>query len=240
MQSILNNCLLVFAVFIGFVGSAQAQAPVRAQLIGAFNERMNPDVKVSGPVVVGVSSKAVFDGSALKFLAIYPTDDLETVCLTVESHDGVYTSRNEFHLENSVSGHPVLLPYDSSQYIKKLASEYTDRTLALKAVPYPCAHVENAAKVLPLQRVDHLNADALRFYINAQTATDIFISSKQTEGLCHPVQGRHTNFDHICEIDLPTASKGTAADVRIRIDRERFGRELPAAEVIVMRRTAVQ
>ncbi|MFA7670170.1 MAG: hypothetical protein WCX93_12550, partial [Burkholderiaceae bacterium] len=74
-----------------------------------------------------------------------------------------------------------------------------------------------------------------RFYINSIGATDIYISTASTEGSCRPVQGRQTSFDHVCQIGLPPASSGAiASETIVRIDRERYGRELPSAEVLVL------
>lgn len=225
--------LLLLIASASHAGLVVAQPPAQAALKGVFNERMNPDVVVSGSVVVGVSSSASFDGAALGTLAVFPPPGLETVCLTVESHDGVYTSRNEYTVPAGLAGDvPVRLPYDHSRYLAEL-SGYADRALALKAVPAACAESGDGLAVLPVQRHDQPATGDLRFYVNAIGATDIFISAGAHEGRCQPVSGRQTSFDHICSIALPPPAEVASRNVVVRVERERYGRELPTAEVVV-------
>lgn len=231
-----RGSLFLFSSMIcaSWVGVVAAQLPAQAELKGAFNERMSPDVVVSGAVVVGVSSAAHFDGGSLAALAVFPSPGMGTVCLTVETHDGVYTSRNEYAIPQGLNARvPVRLPYERSRYLGEL-SQYQDHGLALKATPGGCSDETAGGRVLPLQRIDQLGNRDLRFYINAIGATDIFISTEEREGYCQPVSGRQTSFDHICQIALPTDADTAQRHITVRVDRERYGRELPSATVIVL------
>jgi hypothetical protein len=228
--------LFTFATALAcWPGWAVAQKVVRAELVGAFNERLNPDVVVSGSVVVGVSSTASFDGAGLTQLAVYPVARPTLVCLTVESHDGVYSARNEYAVSGDVSaGAPVQLPYDSSKYLQELAG-YADQSIALRATQSPCADAVRATAVLPLQRMGHLAERALRFYVNSMGATDVFISTDTDEGSCRLVPGRQTSFDYLCEISMPDLTDANSTPLRVRVERERYGRPLPVAEVEILR-----
>ncbi|MFW8567081.1 hypothetical protein [Orrella sp. 11846] len=225
---------LLTAILAFFSVAAMSQVLSKGELKGSFNEQYNRDVKVSGSVIVGVSYDAHFDGKSLASLIVFPKPEHETVCLSVESNDGSYTSRNEFKLPQSLdSGSPVLLPYGYSQHLEELAREYTDPNLALKATPHSCDEASNTEVVLPLHTDHELNTNILRVYVNTLNATDVFISTGNVHGSCQPIEKQRTNFDHVCSIALP--SNPASDKTSVIVERERFGRELPVTEVVVVR-----
>lgn len=227
-------CICAVLAFLSY--PVMAQSPPRAQLKGAFNERMTPDVVVGGAVIVGMSIDTAFDGAALGSLAVHSTEGLQTVCLTVQSQDGVYSARNEYVFPSGLeSGQPILLPYEYSRFLDIL-SDYKDESLAFKAASGPCDQTESNA-LLAVQRANNAgvtSALSLRFYVNAFGATDVFIRTDQEDGTCRPVQGLQTSFDHICRIALPAATGSGMHAIHVHIERERYGRELPPTEVRVL------
>ena len=230
-KQFINASILLCAVLSPFAPNfVLAQSPIQAVLKGDFYERMNPDVDVSGSVLVGISTGDSFNGTDLKALAISATGSVDAVCLTVQSIDGVYASRNEYTISSlNDMTITVRLPYDQSAFLDEL-TRYRDGELALAVYEGGCNQGKTDLRAIPVARLDALTTKDLRIYVNSLGATDVFVGVDQVEGHCRLVTGRSTLFDHICDIDLALL-KPSAEGHRVLIERERFGRVLPSTSV---------
>lgn len=203
-----------------------------------FWESVQPDVDVSGMVVVGLTSQSMVSGRDLPRIEIRPPHNMagRDVCLTVQSRDGVYFSRNTYVLPTTIDDNAINLPYDQSRELA-LLRKYPARHLGIAVTEGDCA---NPGKRLLKPYAPNEPADGrLDVMINGLGATDVFYSVSKTavNGVCDALRdGRTTVFDFWCRISVPHATN--AQDMKIRIERERYGRELAPATLIVMGRNS--
>lgn len=215
---------LAGSLLVALTGGTMAAPPLEAELVGAFFETEQVDVAVSGSVVVGVTSTAVQGGSSVDNLLVLHAAGEAQVCLTMLSRDGVYYSRNTFRLPEAGAGQAVRLPYRSN--LRDRLGSYAATDLAMRASAGSCEQGGNLYYVLGA--VGGQAPAAIRVFVNSFGATDVFYRSEaqDLEGACTPIsEGRRTSFDHWCDIPWP---KGVAERVEVGIDRERYGREMPA------------
>jgi hypothetical protein len=218
---------------IAIAPMAFAGQPHVAQVVGKFVETLHSDVNVSGSVVVGVASNQTGGGHAVQNLRLYnartPTNG--QICLSLQSRDGVYSSRNTFSLPKESAGAMVLVPYDRSAHLDKL-SAYGPNELAVRANAGSCEgkagneyFVMDAAGTKP--------PAAIRVYLNSFGASDVFFRMKGAAAAeCRPVtEGRRTSFDYWCDIPWP---RGGNERLEVEIQRERYGRELPAVSLSLL------
>lgn len=212
------------AVLAVLPGVAMPAPPLEAELVGAFFETEQVDVAVSGSVVVGVTSTAVQGGKSVDNLLLLHAAGDPQVCLTMLSRDGVYYSRNTFRLPDAGAGQAVRLPYRSS--LRDRLGNYDAADLAMRASTGSCEHSTNMYYVLG--SASGQTQGAIRVFVNSFGATDVFYRSEARglEGTCTPItEGRRTSFDYWCDIPWPD---GGAERVDVGIERERYGREMPA------------
>jgi hypothetical protein len=219
--------VLLAAALLPF--AAHAAPPYLARLVGPFHETESVDVKVSGSVVVGVASINAVGGKAVQSLQLLnkPTPPNRLVCLTLQSRDGVYYSRNTFELPAESEDKAVALPYDRSSRLGTLA-KYGREDLAIRASAGPCERSANEYYVLDASA--ERPAELIRVFVNSFGATDVFHASGSAGKpvACKPIgAGRRTSFDYWCDIPWPPG--GEPFDVRIL--RERFGRDMPAVSL---------
>lgn len=215
---------LAGSLLAALTGAAMAAPPLEAELVGAFFETEQVDVAVSGSVVVGVTSAAVQGGKSVDNLVLLHAAGDPQVCLTMLSRDGVYYSRNTFRLPDAGAGQTVRLPYRSN--LRDRLGNYEASDLAMRASAGTCEHNSNVYYVLGT--TGGAAPGAIRVFVNSFGATDVFYRSEAQglEGACTPIaEGRRTSFDHWCDIPWPA---GGAKRVDIGIERERYGREMPA------------
>lgn len=222
--------LLAGGLLAALSGAAAAAPPLEAELVGAFFETEQVDVAVSGSVVVGVTSTGVQGGQSVdKLLVLHAAGDVQ-VCLTMLSRDGVYYSRNTFRLPEAGAGRAVRLPYRSN--LRDRLGNYAATDLAMRASAGSCEHGSNLYYVLGA--AGSQAPEAIRVFVNSFGATDVFYRSEAQglEGTCTPVaEGRRTSFDHWCDIPWPA---GRAERVEVGIERERYGREMPAVTLTLV------
>ncbi|HRP24332.1 hypothetical protein [Thauera sp.] len=222
--------LLAGALLAALSGAAAAAPPFEAELVGAFFETEQVDVAVSGSVVVGVTSTAVQGGSSVDNLLLLHAAGEPQVCLTMLSRDGVYYSRNTFRLPAAGAGQAVRLPYRSN--LRDRLGNYAATDLAMRASAGSCEHGGNLYYVLGA--AGGQAPAAIRVFVNSFGATDVFFRSAAPglEGACTPIaEGRRTSFDHWCDIPWPA---GGAERVEVGIERERYGREMPAVTLTLV------
>lgn len=222
--------LLAGSLLAALTGGTMAAPPFEAELVGAFFETEQVDVAVSGSVVVGVTSTAVQGGRSAGSLLVRHAGDDPQVCLTMLSRDGVYYSRNTFRLPEAGAGQAVRLPYRSN--LRDRLGNYDATDLAMRASAGSCEHSTNLYYVL--DTTGGQPPAAIRVFVNSFGATDVFYRSEaqRLEGACTSItEGRRTSFDHWCDIPWP---KGGAERVEVGIERERYGREMPAVTLTLV------
>ena len=229
---------IFLALTVALSSNAYGQPLMMAKLQGEFKENLSPDVKVSGAVLVGVSASGGFNGADLRKMIIYSQPRLEKICLRVSTSDGVYSAQNEYLLPpSSADKVPVLLPYEASRHLTNLA-EYPDQSVAVKATVGSCDATSDERVVLPVHRSGQVEDNKFVLYVNSMGATDLYVSAGNLNGVCKPIENRHSNFDHICitpDLDINKAPGGNI----VTLERERYGRELPSVKVLLNRNAMV-
>lgn len=212
-----------------FHATALAAPPHVARLVGDFHETEAVDVNVSGSVIVGVASTNAAGGRAVQNLQLLhaPSPDKRRVCLTLQSRDGVYYSRNTFELPADSVGSVVRIPYDRSSRLDRLA-KYSRDELAIRATAGSCEASPTQYYVLDASAAKP--PESIRIFVNSFGATDVFHSSGRGKAApCSPVgEGRRTAFDYWCEIPWPG---GGVNKLAVEIQRERFGRDMPGVSL---------
>ena len=211
---------------------ALADGAIPATLDGnKLFETHDPEVKVSGNVIVGVMVAGAYRGLSKDLLGIRPPDaGDQAVCLKVTSRDGAYMSENNYGVKISKSD-IVYLPYESN--LTRVVEQYSEPgSIAISATQGNCEQAATAAYFLPAlldEKRDTLESGDLSIYINGFDATDVayrFIEPVTTslEYCDYIKEGRHTAYNFSCVIprnEIPLAGK-----ITIEIAREVYGREL--------------
>ena len=209
--------------------AAAAQAPVSAELVSdPFLESYQPEVSVSGNVIVGVmalsAASAMLDNKVAILSAANAADN--RICLRVASRDGIYTSRNIYALPADAKG-PVLLPYQSK--LKDVVGAYGTDEIALAATSGDCD--SGSSEFFLLAAGDSAEPSEVAIYLNSFGATDVFYALGEEIAECEYIsEGRRTTYDYICRL----AEVGAGESVPVTIIRERFGREQPSIEITIV------
>lgn len=211
--------------------ASQAQTLATAELVSdPFFESYQPEVAVSGNVIVGVMTGASAAALAGDGIAIDVPEGTApgSVCLRVASRDGIYLSRNEYRYPAGDAS--VRLPYRSG--MRDVIAGYGDGELAMSAAAGGCE--EPQSRYYLLRANDEKPATVL-VYVNSFGATDVFFQTHSFEessdvAACEYIsEGRRTTFDFYCEVPWPP----DAQELGVTLLRERFGREQPAIEFTV-------
>lgn len=213
-------------------GKPLAQDLASAELVNdPFVEIFQPEVAVSGSVIVGVMTAAAAHAVTVDSLVangITPTDDNE-VCLRVASSDGIYTSRNQYRVGRGTTG-PVRLPYLSSR--RDVIEDYVNGQIALAATAGACDSSDSIYYLLDAASGTD-NTDVV-IYLNSFGATDVFWQANGAQDEVHACEyvseGRRTTYDYFCTLSRATLGH----DTTVAIIRERFGREQPAIELRIL------
>lgn len=197
-----------------------------------FWESIQQDVDVSGFVVAGLTTSSLLSGSDLTGLYVRPPRSMKgaELCLTVQSRDGVYLSRNTYVLPDDLDGSRVNLSYSQSSALDLLKS-YDDGQLAVSVTGGNCETPKST--YLRPHGPKRTTRNTVDLMINGFGATDVFYSAPtlNTNGDCTPLHdGRTTVFDFWCRVAVPGSFKQA---LKIRVERERYGRPLPPATVVV-------
>jgi len=202
---------------------ASAQDTATAELVSdPLIENYEPEVSVSGNVVVGIMTRAAALAVANDQIAITATPESggQQVCLKAASRDGIYTSRNVYVVPDGAAGN-VRLPYRSK--LANVVRDYGEHEIALTATAGDCDSGATDYYLLGSDIDD--DADSAVMYLNSFGATDVFIEIDDTVEPCEYIsEGRRTTFDFICPLDVRAGDSA----IPITIIRERFGREQPS------------
>lgn len=200
------------------------QAPIAELLSIPFVESYQPDVAVSGNVIVGVMSAGAAAGIVDKAIIVRADGAAEhtTLCLRAASRDGIYTSKNLYALPAGVEG-VVVLPYPSTR--DDVVRKYADDEVALAATSGTCD--AGSTDFYPVTGSQEQLASEVVVYVNSFGATDVLYEIDDEPIACQYIdEGRRTTFDFICHLDGIPSGAATA----VTIIRERFGREQPAVK----------
>ncbi len=207
---------------------AAAQGPLSAELVSdPFVESYQPEVSVSGNVIVGVMTATAAAAMLNDEITVH-SDGAggKNVCLRVASRDGIYTSRNVYSLPEAATG-SVLLPYRSK--LADVVRTYGADEIAMAATAGDCD--AGSADYYLLSAAGETGSSDFVIYLNSFGATDVFYQLDADAQACEYLsEGRRTTFDFICR--LGTVAEGDV--VPVTIIRERFGRELPAIEMKII------
>ena len=197
-----------------------------------FHEVHEPEVNVSGHVIVGVMTESVSAALVMNSVGISNAASAGgKVCLKVISRDGAYRSQNDYRIDAPPAA-TVYLPYRSG--MKRVLASYLDEgtAIAVAATTGACADSDNASFLLPAQ-LDQgegtLASDNVAVLVNGFDATDVFyrigdLDSGDLHDCPYIEEGRHTAFNFVCNI--PFSQLTAAASLQIEISREVYGREL--------------
>jgi hypothetical protein len=203
-----------------------------------FHEVHEPEVNVSGNVIVGVMTASVARAVLDNALGVRnPALDGANVCLRVTSRDGAYRSENEYRVSAPADA-PVQLPYRSG--MKRILTEYAQRpgAIAVSVTRGSCAQSGSANFLVPSQlgrQGAALKTGDITLLINGFDATDVYyhvtgMPPTELRDCRYIEEGRRTAFNFICEI--PAALLAAAGPpLRMEIVREVYGRELEPLEV---------
>jgi hypothetical protein len=225
------HALSVIALFCLAPG-IQAEGIINADLEKDFIETHDPEVKVSGNVIVGVMVEDADRGlnaNRLGFSLGKPGK--QSLCLRVTSRDGAYLSINGYTL-TATNPALVALPYLTTR--QDVIEQYTNEpdALAIVASPGSCNDFTPGAYFLPAmldREQEMLSGGRLSIYVNGFDATDVYYriagsGAGEFSDCSYIDEGRHTAFNFRCDIDpgdLPAAGPA-----EIEIERERYGREI--------------
>jgi hypothetical protein len=202
-----------------------------------FHEVHEPEVNVSGNIIVGVMSTTALEGLRKDTIGIQALDiDTDTVCLRVTSRDGSYLSQNEYTVDVSKPS-VVNLPYHTG--MPDIIRHYTTDmgTIAVTATTGPCARAATAAYYLPT-RLDRdkgtLDTGNVSIYINGFDATDVFFQFTDGDDDeffdCEYIEeGRHTAYNFSCQV--PSERLSASSTRTLEISREVYGRELEPVSI---------
>ncbi len=208
---------------------ASADAPPSAKLVSEpFLESYQPEVSVSGNVIVGVMTMGVARAIVDDQIAVLSTGHSaeDQVCLRVASRDGIYSSRNIYALPEGSSG-PVLLPYQSK--LRDVVEEYGVDEIALAATSGDCD--SGSSDFFLLSAGGQAAPAEAVIYLNSFGATDVFFELDAEVKPCDYIsEGRRTTYDYICRL----GAIDVARSVPVTIIRERFGREQPSIEITIV------
>ncbi len=210
-------------------GLVMAEDPVAAELVSdPFVESYQPEVSVSGNVIVGVmtlaATQAILDDE-ISVNAI-AADLPKQLCLKAASRDGIYTSKNVYQLPAAVTG-AVRLPYRSK--LADVVDDYASDEIALAATAGDCDSGSSDYYLLS-SATSQADLDVV-IYLNSFGATDVFYQVDADIEACDYIsEGRRTTYDFICKMSPPASDEG----VPVTIIRERFGREQPSVQLRII------
>jgi hypothetical protein len=211
--------------------AARAAEPVSAELLSKpFNENYQPEVEVSGNVIVGIMTAAAAGALAQDLLGVRVLEAAQTtdLCLRATTSDGIYSSRNHYRLPAERTG-AVHLPYASSK--REILGGYAEAEVAIAANVGDCDSSSSSYYVVG--SLDTTQPAATVIYLNSFGATDVFLSldgSEQPPQACeHISEGRRTTYDFYCTL-MPADN----SSVTVSIIRERFGREQPGVQFSII------
>jgi len=214
--------LIIFCLFL-LCNPIQAAQPITAELLSEpFRESYQPEVKVSGNVIVGVMSGAAQAALREDRLGVRVDSAMAgaEVCVRATSNDGIYQSRNHYRLPAATER--AHLPYASG--MGDVLGGFGPHGLAVSVSTGDC-EATAAGTFLVAGAVDEAAATPVTLFVNGFGATDVFVAVGDDADLepCEYIdEGRRTTYDFYCTLaSVPAQSRS------VTIVRERFGREQP-------------
>ncbi len=216
---------------------AVAEDVIDAQLAnekGRLFESHDPEVKVSGNIVVGVMIEDAYQALRDNHIGIAPRHQQgrQSLCMKVSSRDGAYTSENVYQFSADNPDQLVSLSYDTG--MQNILDGYTTGpgAIAITVTPGVCNATAETKYLLPAilhRETGTLDKGRIMLYINSIDATDVYyrVASSGNEEFsdCSYIdEGQHTAYDFSCAIDLPGPI--TANELVVEIEREIYGREI--------------
>lgn len=211
--------------FVMLLVSARLWAAEAQLLNDPFVEHYQPEVSVSGNVVVGAMYLSAARALAEDAVGVRVSDGAaaDRLCLRAHSRDGIYSSRNVYGLPEEADG-VVRLPYATA--MRDVVARFATHELALAATVGDCEG--EVGSYLLVGAVGEGGTGEVVLYVNSFGATDVFAAYGSALEPCEYIsEGRRTTFDFICT--LPAAVVQPAVDVELV--RERFGRPQPAVTI---------
>jgi len=205
-----------------------AQQPTATLVSDPFVESYQPEVSVSGSVIVAVMTQAAALAISHDKLSVNVVtgDKSVRVCLRAASRDGIYTSRNVYRLPKNASG-GVRLPYQSSHI--DVVGRYAFDELGLAATAGDCD--SGSSDYYLLSSTEFTDSTNTVVYINSFGATDVYYQIDSDIIACDFIaKGRRTTYDFICDLKSVSVTAGAA----VAIIRERFGREQPQVNLRII------
>lgn len=207
---------------------AYSAPPVVAKLDGdRFFESVQEDVSVSGMVIVGIAAAGAQSGSAILTGLLLETT-AKKICLTAQSRDGVYYSRNTYSVTDQTGAITLIqLPYEGTEQ-RDLILSYEPGDLAVQATPGSCDVNSNTYLIAARNQ----EFDSVELLINGFGATAVFYQTPDGyDASCAEfLAGRRTSYDYQCSVPVSRLTQGRQV---ILIERERYGRPLGSIEVEV-------
>lgn len=227
----LKSVVSIFAIWI-LASTAQAAEPSFAT-IQTFDEKINSEVNVSGHVIVGLMGSQAFQGIQQKTLAISASalKKGDSLCLKVSSRDGVYLLDGQYAID-SEPAQQVMLEYPTKKL--QIVEAFERDTVAVAARLGAC---DSSVQHYLLPFFAETAPTEVLLAINGFEATDVFYSVQSADGQiaqgeCEYLdEGRHTAYDYACVVPLAEGSES----YQLAIERELYGRELPAVELHLQR-----
>lgn len=221
---------IVLFLLMWLPGLAWGAAPATAELLSKpFLETYQPEVEVSGNVIVGVMSAGAYPALLEDRLGVWVSDDMigTEVCVRATSNDGIYNSRNHYRLPGT--SERAHLPYASD--MEDVLGGFGPGGLAVSVATGNCE--TTAADVyLVAGALDEAQVLPVTVFVNGFGATDVFVdrgNGSDLEPCEYVAEGRRTTFDFLCTL-IPDADETT----EVTIVRERFGREQPEIPLILV------
>jgi hypothetical protein len=199
-----------------------------------FRESYNEDVGVSGAVVVGVAASTAMSGSATLAGLRIPVvpDDVDHICLTLLSRDGVYFARNTYKVPDpapkgsEIPSSLVLLPVSKATKHPDIIPDFKLGDLAVRTTAGDCTD-ERASHLVASDRSEFESVDLL---INAFGANAVYYRTTDgtTADCVEFSEGRRTSYDYRCTVPIAALRQSNGA---VTVERERYGRPLGEVEI---------
>ena len=223
------KCKFLWCLGLSLVSLPAAAQPRLAQLSGPFHEVVQDEVSVSGSVVVGAIRASSLGGMAV-LQGLLVSSHETSLCLTMQSRDGIYFAQNTFSVPASLpsaASLDVLLPYDAtahSQLLRRLGPS----ELSVRVGAGDC-HQVSEVLLVPSSATGVAAGDVI-LQVNAMGASDVIVESASgADVVCDAItEGRQTIYDHLCRIPEAWLVHPTTT---LTLVRERYGRELPKVAV---------
>lgn len=217
----MKRMIVIFAFLTGPGAAIGANRIVQATPPQPLHESVSEQVDVSGSVVVGVSRRDALSGDEI-MSGIRVRAGVEQYCMMVRSRDGVYFARNTFVASGGASAEQVELAMASSRN-RSLLEGLGENAIAVSIRSGACEG-EQGAWLVATSR--DRSSDVVDILINGADATAAFWQSGGREGECEAFEeGRSTAYNMRCSLPAQLLSKQESS---VLIERERFGRPLPA------------